>query len=288
MTAFTAATAAAANFRTESVGRNYTQAMLQYATGDDFHSTAAIELDMVNGIVSPLGTASTGACFAGFCTEAVTTVTSASERIAVDVSGKILNNVTVTGVTAQTDVTSLVYLTTDNWSTDLTLTRAAADSIAVGRVVHWISGTTCDVKTFTLDEAKRYQLGGDGRKIVRLGSYGLNDVANGDVATTVITFENSGAIISWYLIVEVPTTDADAAATFNLEINTTNLTGGTLVIDDTAGATDIDVLGAKISAAAITAANVFHAGDTLSIEAASVTDYTDGQVGFYALIESAV
>lgn len=288
MTALTAATAATLNLITESVGLNYTQAIQQANTGVAFHSGAAIELDMVGGVVAPLSTTTTGACFAGFCTEAVTTVTGATERVAVDVSGKILNSVSVTGVTAQTDVTSLVYLTTDNIGDDLTLTRAAADSIAIGTVVHWITSTTCDVKTFTLDEAKRHQLGGDNRKLVHIGSYPLNAITAADVATNVVTFVTSGTIISWYLIVEEPTGDAAAAATFNLEINTTNLTGGTITITDTAGSDDIDVQGARFDASAITAANVFHAGDTLSIEAASVTDYTDGQVGMYMLVESAV
>jgi hypothetical protein len=56
----------------------------------------------------------------------------------------------------------------------------------------------------------------------------------------------------------------------NLEIGTTNLTGGSLVLDGTVA------LGAYEAASAITAANTGAAGDNISLEAASVTSFVEG------------
>jgi hypothetical protein len=72
---------------------------------------------------------------------------------------------------------------------------------------------------------------------------------------------------------------ASASQVINLEIGTTNVTGGvlTLLLADT------DTLGKKTAATAITAANVGTAADTLSIEvAASGTVFTAGD-GFLLL-----
>jgi hypothetical protein len=57
----------------------------------------------------------------------------------------VLEQGTVTGVSAQTDVRLAVYASNDN---DLTLTApggGGAESNVVGRVVYWWSSTTCDV-----------------------------------------------------------------------------------------------------------------------------------------------
>ena len=61
-------------------------------------------------------------------------------EVGVDIGPLILEQGTVTGVSAQTDVRDLVYASNDN---DLTTT--ASNSPAVGRVIYWHSSTTCDV-----------------------------------------------------------------------------------------------------------------------------------------------
>lgn len=74
-------------------------------------------------------------------------------------------------------------------------------------------------------------------------------------------------------------TGASASQVLNLEIGTTNVTGGvlTLLLADT------DTLGKKTAATAITAANVGTASDTISLEvAASGTVFTAG-AGFALL-----
>ena len=62
-------------------------------------------------------------------------------EISVDMGALILEQYTVTGVSAQTDVArTAVYATTDN---DLTTTSGYPN--AVGRVIYWYSSTTADV-----------------------------------------------------------------------------------------------------------------------------------------------
>jgi len=74
-------------------------------------------------------------------------------------------------------------------------------------------------------------------------------------------------------------TGASASQVLNLEIGTTNVTGGVLTIL----LADTDVLGEKKAATAITAANVGTASDTISLEvAASGTVFTAG-AGFLLL-----
>jgi hypothetical protein len=74
-------------------------------------------------------------------------------------------------------------------------------------------------------------------------------------------------------------TGASASQILNLEIGTTNVTGGVLTI----ALADTDVLGEKKAATAITAANTGTAADTISVEvAAGGTVFTAG-AGFLLL-----
>lgn len=70
-------------------------------------------------------------------------------EITVDCGPLILGNVTVTGVSAQTDCwRSLVYCSTDNYA-DMQ-TTATSYSPAIGKVVYWNSSTRCSVYIFGL------------------------------------------------------------------------------------------------------------------------------------------
>jgi hypothetical protein len=82
----------------------------------------------------------------------------------------------------------------------------------------------------------------------------------------------AGRVVAVAFVVTTPVTTAGKAATLNLEINTTNLTGGLLALTS-ANATP---LGKVIAGTAITAGNQFEADDTISVEAASVTAFTEG------------
>lgn len=96
-------------------------------------------------------------------------------------------------------------------------------------------------------------------------------IADGDLVTT-FTPGFAGTIEAFYWVQEAPVTTAAKASTLNLEIGTTNVTGGTIALTSAA----CTPLGVKIDSAAITAANTFGATDTISIEAASTTTFIEG------------
>jgi|GEM_PF-906902 len=98
----------------------------------------------------------------------------------------------------------------------------------------------------------------------------------GDVLTN-FTPGFAGKIVGLDFAVTVPVTTASKAVTLNAEIGTTNLTGGTVALTSA----NCTPLGAVVAGAAVTAANVFTASDTISIEAASVTAFAEGEGVLY-------
>jgi hypothetical protein len=109
----------------------------------------------------------------------------------------------------------------------------------------------------------------------------LASMANGDLLTT-FTPGFAGKIVKWWAEVVVPATTADKLATLNLEIGTTNLTGGALALTSA----NCTPMGNVVAASAITAANEFTETDTISIEAASVTAFAEGTVNLVMVLEA--
>lgn len=101
----------------------------------------------------------------------------------------------------------------------------------------------------------------------------LANIANGDLVTN-YTLGYAFRILSISAVVDKIATTASKAATLNLEIGTTNLTGGVLSLTTA----NCGTLGSVIAATAVTAANTGTATDTLSIEAASVTAFIEGSI----------
>ncbi len=99
----------------------------------------------------------------------------------------------------------------------------------------------------------------------------LASVADGDVLTN-YTPGYKFKLLSVSFAVSVPASTADKLTTLNLEIGTTNVTGGEIALT-TANCTPI---GAVVAGAAITAANTGSASATISIEAASTTAFVEG------------
>lgn len=277
---------AASEFQALSIDHGLTHQA--YATADVFHAMALLEIDRDTGLVSPNGVVGSGAYFIGYCEKEVTTLTSTTVEIAVNNRGDVIQDIAVTGVTGDSDGGKIVYCTTDNILVDCTLVRPATDALPIGRVQKHISGTTCDIKLFREQESKEFSLTGAGRTTICLGHTDLNTVTAADVLTNAHTFHGIGAVVDFFLLVNTVTTDGDAAATFNLEINSTNIDGGTITTTDTGGSDDIDVKGARFDATAITGNNTYADGDTLSVEASTITDYTDGIVTFYVVLEAGV
>jgi len=106
-------------------------------------------------------------------------------------------------------------------------------------------------------------------------------IADGDLVTSLVP-GFAGTIEKLMYIVTDPVTTALKESTLNLEIGSTNVTGGVLSL---ASAT-MTPLGAVINATAITANNTFNATDAISIEASSTTAFIEGS-GVLVIVYSA-
>lgn len=100
----------------------------------------------------------------------------------------------------------------------------------------------------------------------------LPSLANGDVLTN-YTPGFAFKVLAVDFAVSKAATTAAKAATLNLEIGTTNVTGGVVSLTS-ANSTP---LGALVAGTAVTAANTGTNADTISIEAASVTAFVEGE-----------
>lgn len=96
--------------------------------------------------------------------------------------------------------------------------------------------------------------------------------AAGDVVTN-YTPGFAGVIKKISFVVTDPVTTAAKAADLNLEIGSTNVTGGVVSLTSA----NCTPLGAVIDGSAITAGNAFDADDTISVEAANVTAFAEGE-----------
>jgi len=96
-------------------------------------------------------------------------------------------------------------------------------------------------------------------------------IANGDIITA-FTPGFAGTITKVFWVQETPVTTAAKASALNLEIGTTNVTGGVVSLTSAA----CTPLGAVIAGTAITANNTFGASDTISVEASSTTTFIEG------------
>lgn len=99
----------------------------------------------------------------------------------------------------------------------------------------------------------------------------LADIADGDVLTN-YTPGYKFKLLSFDFRVFKAVTTGSKASTLNLEIGTTNVTGGSLALTSA----NCTPAGAAVAGSAITAANTGSASDTISIEAASTTAFVEG------------
>lgn len=95
--------------------------------------------------------------------------------------------------------------------------------------------------------------------------------AAGDVVTDIRPGVD-GVIENVEFLVTKPVTTAAKAADLNLEIGTTNVTGGVVALTSAAATP----LGKTIAGSAITAENTIKRDDKLSVEAANVTAFVEG------------
>ncbi len=101
----------------------------------------------------------------------------------------------------------------------------------------------------------------------------LDAVVNGDIITS-FTPAFAGSFEDMWFVTEVAGTGASATVAFNIEIGTTNTTGGVLTLP-LADTSSVGEVGSSLTA--FTALNHFLSTESCSVEAASVTDFTAGE-----------
>lgn len=106
-------------------------------------------------------------------------------------------------------------------------------------------------------------------------------IADGDLVTT-YTPGYKFKILAFDYITGDPVTTAAKASTINLEIGTTNVTGGVISL----ASASMTPIGAEVAGTAITAANTGSASDTISIEASSTTTFVEGDGMFVITIQN--
>ncbi len=111
----------------------------------------------------------------------------------------------------------------------------------------------------------------------------LAKVANGDVLTNFIP-GFAGTIKKVAFAVTDPVIAASKATTLNIEINTTDMTGGAVALTSAV----CMPLGAVVNGTAVTAGNVFTATDSISVEASGTTAFTEGEGVLMIVMEPVV
>lgn len=119
-----------------------------------------------------------------------------------------------------------------------------------------------------------------GQPVLVTFHYKLTSMADGDIITT-YTPGFAGKITKFSALVTDPVTTASDLTTLNLEIGTTDLTGGALALTSA----NMTPLGAVVDSTAITAANVFSATDTISMEASATTAFAEGEIAVIIKLE---
>jgi len=131
------------------------------------------------------------------------------------------------------------------------------------------SGSTDEIRSVAL--VTKTSTGTNTKSVLSFPVTLANITGTMDVVTNYIA-GFAGSITKFSFIVTTPVTTASKAATLNLEIGTTNLTGGVLSLTSA----NCTPLGAVVDATAITANNTFTSTDSISVEASSVTAFTEG------------
>lgn len=176
------------------------------------------------------------------------------------------DGVSVTGATAITDFGKLVYPSDGH---TLTLTRPTC-ALPVGYVVKWISSTYCYVYLWGTSETEILSMFSSSPSGYFRKSWGFfpTNAIQGTTAAD-IHLETSYEHYKILSLHAIPTSYDNGlvagAQDLNLEIGTTNVTGGVLSLAYTSFDATGD-MGTVINATAITAENEVHIGDVVTLE----------------------
>ena len=222
--------------------------------------------------------------FRGFCVEfADNTVTGhVVGGVFVQMKRWGMIQLSITGVTAVTDVGKPVYASDDN-----TFTLTAGSNSYIGRIVRWISGTQATVEfdggrggfskeTTVTDSSAGTSAPTTGvsanaqKETVVLPIGSLAGLINAQTRKIALPF--AGTVTAMSFRVGNPATTAAKAATLTAQINGTPVTGGIASLTSA----NCTPAGAAVAATAITALNTFTAGQTIEVAVSAVTAFVEG------------
>lgn len=140
-----------------------TFAFTQYATADTFESGAAVAYNLATGLVEPLASATTypNSVFVGICDKKLTTSNNGTKRVSVNTSGGLVRIAVSGATTAAIASNKTVFCSSDDIDSDATITDTGSLH-PIGKVIRWISSTTCDVMLFSARESFGKALAGGG------------------------------------------------------------------------------------------------------------------------------
>lgn len=181
------------------------------------------------------------------------------------------NNSTVAGTIAPTDDAELYWQVP---SANLFVVRARATALSTGTA------------TFTMVSSSPVGLlsplpSGTATSSILSFPIVLATVADGDILTT-FTPGFAGKITKVDFAVTTKVTTGSKLSTLNLEIGTTNLTGGAVALTSA----NCTPLGAVVAGTAVTGNNSFSATDNISIEASSTTAFSEGAGSLLVTIQN--
>lgn len=233
-------------------------------TGETIYKGAMVAID-ATGYALPAGN-DAAHIFVGVAME------QAAEGETIRVYRKGIFNFAAAGM-AVTDTGSRVYV-----SDDATVTTTVGNGVYVGKIVRVDSATSVWV-----DLAPGAPVLGTvyDRSILAI-PVKLSKVADGDILSGYVP-GFAGSIAKLSAVVTDPVTTADKGTTINLEIGTTDLTGGVLTLTSA----NLATLGAVVNATAITANNAFTDSGAISIEAASTTAFVEGEIVLLIVLKHA-
>jgi len=108
--------------------------------------------------------------------------------------------------------------------------------------------------------------------VITLPVVTMAQLANGDIVTAFTPGFVGSIVRTFFVVGTVPVTTGGKGTTLNFEINTVDLAGGVITLTSA----NCTPMGAIIAGTAITGSNKFDKDDTISVEAASTTAFSEG------------
>lgn len=167
----------------------------------------------------------------------------------------IVKSLAITGLGGTFDDVGRVFYATDDVT--FTLTRTDPD-IALGIITDFQTSSVATALFFSFTELAVLAMAGGGKAACPIALISAGSVTGNIVQSWIAPCHGRITEVSGQVSIEA--TDADVDLLVNLEIGGTNVTGGVVNILFNSA------IGTKLAGTAVTAANVFHAGDLIDVE----------------------